>query len=276
MEKKDMMLIGFCIVVFIVIVLIIWYIHKKRFAVARKASLELWGYKRKSMSTPHIENEVRTVIHGDTPGVSYTMNIDIEKWIHNKDAKPREIFTHGNGSFGNLSEGDIVSIAIDPHKNDIYIDVNTKRFRNDVEDVDPINCKIIMNPKNAEEGRTKKRVIERVNLKYFPLAKYFHVAIVLSKNRVDAYLDGKLNVTRILKGMVFDTDREDILPLKYFKGEPIKGHMSNFRYFNTELSLKSVLDIYNLSINPPSLVFEITATGTANDEDDFFAGETCY
>ena len=76
--------------------------------------------------------------------------------------------------------------------------------------------------------------------------------------------------------MVFDTDREDILPFKYFKGEPIKGHMSNFRYFNTELSLKSVIDIYIISINPPSSDFEITATGTANDEDDFFAGETCY
>jgi len=276
MEKKNLLLIGFLCVVFSVIVFIIWYIHKKRFAVARKASVQLWGNKRRSMSTPHVENEVRTIIYGDSPGFSYTMNIDIEKWIHNKDANPREIFTHGNGNFGNLNEGDILSIAIDPHKNDIYIDVNTKRLRNDVQDVDPENCKIIMNPTNAQEAKTKKRVIERVNLKYFPLAKYFHVAIIVSKNRVDAYLDGKLNVTKILKGNVFDTNIESILPLKYFKGEPIKGHMSNFRYFNTELSLKSVLDMYNLSIYPPSGDYEITATGTANDEDDFFAGETCY
>ena len=60
-------------------------------------------------------------------------------------------------------------------------------------------------------------------------------AYVISSDakRPDAYLDGKLNVTKILKGNVFDTNIENILPLKYFKGEPIKGHMSNFRYFRT-------------------------------------------
>ena len=31
----------------------------------------------------------------------------------------------------------------------------------------------------------------------FPIAKYFHIAIILTQNRVDAYMDGKLAVTKV-------------------------------------------------------------------------------
>ena len=40
------------------------------------------------------------------------------------------------------------------------------------------------------------------------------------------------------------------LPILYFMGEPIKGHMSNFRYINKELNVRTVKDIYKHDINP--------------------------
>ena len=145
------------------------------------ASSELWVKKTKPMSESYTENDVTTSIQGVTPGLSYAMNINIKRWIYDKSVDFREIFTHGHGTFGNLKNGDIVSIAIDSHKNDIYIDVNTKQFVHNKAH----QCTQTDASSNDMSSNVTMRIVERITLKYFPIAKYFHLAIVLSKNRVD-------------------------------------------------------------------------------------------
>ena len=68
------------------------------------------------------------------------MNIEIEKWLHNKDTEFRELFTHGIGKFGKLKRNDIVSVAIGGPKNDIYVDINVRKFTNIGAEI-PDECK---------------------------------------------------------------------------------------------------------------------------------------
>ena len=92
------------------------------------AERELWIGERKPLTGRHTLENVPVVSEGDSPGVSYSMNIEIEKWLHNKDTEFRELFTHGIGKFGKLKRNDIVSVAIGGPKNDIYVDINVRKF----------------------------------------------------------------------------------------------------------------------------------------------------
>tara|TARA_Y100000748_G_scaffold300917_2_gene300211 strand:- start:1659 stop:2516 length:858 start_codon:yes stop_codon:yes gene_type:complete len=229
---------------------------KQKEKIANKTSLELWLGKKRSLEDTATEKKgILTTIEGELPGVSYTMNIEIEKWLHNKDTHFRELLTHGNGSFGFLEINDLLSIAIDAHKNDIIIEVNTKVFdprTNTGTDKSVESCIAQAEGDDTivSDPTFKIRIPQRLTLKYFPIAKYFHIAIVLTQNRVDAYMDGKLAVTKVFNGNVVEPNTQVTLPFKWRQGKPIKAYVSNFRYFNTELDVSTVKEIYQMDINP--------------------------
>jgi hypothetical protein len=86
-------------------------------------------------------------------------------------------------------------------------------------------------------------------LKYVPIAEDFHITIILTNKRIDAYLNGKLSVTKLLKGNI-TTGLTDTLPLKFFQGAHLKGFISNFQYFNHDLTTRSVHDLFLMSKLP--------------------------
>ena len=117
---------------------------------------------------------------------------------------------------------------------------------------DPSNPKVCISQSGISRMGEEKRVVERIVLKYFPIAEYFHVAFVVSQNRVDVYLNGKLNVTRIFKGSV-PIENVNTLPINFFQGNPIHGNLSNFQYFDSELSVKRVKELYDISKIPSEM-----------------------
>lgn len=244
-NKARLLITGLLIIA--IIYTIYYNINIKKKKIKKISTTEIWEYEQVDMNKSFIQETIPSAIEGP-PGVTYTMNINIRDWMHNNDVAYREIFTHGNGSFDNLENNDILSVAIDGHKNDIYIDVNTKQYITNNKDtcnsyVETANGYIVKNDNIPIENIT-----ERIVLKYFPIDKYFNLAIVLSNNRVDTYLDGKLNITKVLQGYV--NFPNEPLPLQFFKGKPIKGYLSNFKYFNKELSLKLIQDIFTISQSP--------------------------
>ena len=101
------------------------------------------------------------------------------------------------------------------HKNDIIIEVNTKLF--DPRTNTGTGTSVESCIAQAEDGDTvvsdpkfKIRKPQRLTLKYFPIAKYFHIAIVLTQNRVDAYMDGKLAVTKVFNGNVVEPNTQAV------------------------------------------------------------------
>ena len=191
------------------------------------------------------------------PGISYSTNIKISDWMYETNVDFREIFTHGSGSFRKLDDSDILSVAIDAHVNDIIIEVNTIEFI----DSDKGSCNSFSQSDKGyintlTSNQLKNIGSTEIKLKNFPLDKYFHLIIVLSKNRIDTYIDGKLHVTKILPGYVnlpYDNngiDKDSLLKkddIIFFQGSPIKGEMHDFMYFKSELSLKLIQDIYAVS-----------------------------
>lgn len=252
MNKGYLFVSGIIIGIIIIFTIISVKNKKNRAKWSGLADKELWIGERKPLTGRHTLESVPVVSQGDSPGVSYTMNIEIEKWLHNKDTEFRELFTHGIGKFGKLKGKDIVSVAIGGPKNDIYVDINVRKFTSTGAEI-PEECKDLDMDDDGKTFITHKLTsveTHRIVLKYFPIAKYFHLAIVLTQNRVDAYLDGKLNVTKIFDGDILMPGSDTKLPILYFMGEPIKGHMSNFRYINKELNVRTVKDIYKHDINP--------------------------
>lgn len=252
MNKGYLFVVGITIGIIIILVVISVKNKKNRAKWTALADKELWIGEKKPLIGRHTLESVPVVSQGDSPGVSYTMNIEIEKWLHNKDTEFRELFTHGIGKFGKLKGKDIVSVAIGGPKNDIYVDINVRKFTSTGAEI-PEECKDLDMDDDGKSFITHKLTsveTHRIVLKYFPIAKYFHLAIVLTQNRVDAYLDGKLNVTKIFDGDILMPGSDTKLPILYFMGEPIKGHMSNFRYINQELNVRTVKNIYKHDINP--------------------------
>lgn len=238
-----------------------FYGNKKTKKIKKISTTELWNNEIVKMNTPFLHTNPPTAIQGPV-GVSYTMNMKITDWMYDKNVEYREIFTHGKGSFGNLQDNDVLSVAIKGHKNDIRIDINTIQYIEDT--TSGSSCSSYTTSQSGMQVETsdnKPTIIgtESIVLEYFPINKYFHLAIVLSNNRVDTYIDGKLHITKVLKGNVnlprsvdesAGTD-ENSLPssddLIFFQGHPIKGEMHDFIYFKTELSLKLIQDIYAIS-----------------------------
>jgi len=252
MNKGYLFIVGIIFGIILILVALSVRNKKNRAKWTELAEKELWIGEKKPLIGRHTLESVPVVSQGDSPGVSYTMNIEIEKWLHNKNTEFRELFTHGTGKFGELKSKDIASVAIGGPKNDIYIDINVRKFTSTGAEI-PDECKDLdLNDDDKTIITHKLTSIQthRIVLKYFPIAKYFHLAIVLTQNRVDAYLDGKLNVTKIFDGDILMPSSDLHLPILYFMGEPIKGHMSNFRYINKELNVRTVKDIYKHDINP--------------------------
>lgn len=251
----DKSLIATCVVVFILIVIFTVYIlRRRRNRLTKFVNKQLWNNEKKSMAKQHIEEGVETSVNGPNTSVAYSMNVNINRWIYSKDrVLPgiyREIFTHGHGSYNSFEENDIVSIALEPFRNDIHIQINT--ILNDPNS-NETKCKEQVIPDDAIVGSDgRPRNIEHVTLKYVPIAEDFHVTIVLSNKRIDAYLNGKLSVTKLLNGTIA-SGMSDTLPLKFFQGAPLKGFVSNFNYFNNDLTTRSVNDLFLLSKVPKNV-----------------------
>ena len=281
MNKGYLFIVGIIFGIILILVALSVRNKKNRAKWTELAEKELWIGEKKPLIGRHTLESVPVVSQGDSPGVSYTMNIEIEKWLHNKNTEFRELFTHGTGKFGELKSKDIASVAIGGPKNDIYIDINVRKFTSTGAEI-PDECKDLdLNDDDKTIITHKLTSIQthRIVLKYFPIAKYFHLAIVLTQNRVDAYLDGKLNVTKIFDGDILMPSSDLHLPILYFMGEPIKGHMSNFRYINKELNVRTVKDIYKHDINPNNnkdiIKDEESDSDLESDEDEEINKASC-
>lgn len=238
-----------------------YYSTGKKQKIKKLSAAELWNNEIIDMNTPftHTPTSDSDENINGPPGISYSTNIKISDWMYDTNVDFREIFTHGSGSFRQLHESDILSVAIDAHVNDIIIEVNTIEFIDSGEGQG--SCNSFSQSDDGyiytSKGNQFKNIVStEIILKNFPLDKYFHLTIVLSKNRVDTYVDGKLHVTKILPGYVnlpYDKNgvntnsllkQDDLI---FFQGSPIKGEMHDFMYFKSELSLKLIQDIYAVS-----------------------------
>lgn len=247
---NDPLLIFVALLVVLLLAFLIWYAVKGAKKHNSDSARSLWVDEKVSMSKTHVEENVESSVNGPNVAVTYAMTINLSNWVYSKDlvlpGTYREIFTHGNGHFHNLELNDISSIAIEPFRNDIHIDINTYlplELRSAAARCSPQTD----GSENLVDDQ--QRTTERVTLKYVPIAEDFHIAIILTHNRVDAYLNGKLNVTKLLKGRIL-AGKTDTLPLKFFQGAPIKGHISNFRYYNKDFGIKQINELYMLSKMP--------------------------
>ena len=248
------------VLVIIIAITIAYYLStSKKQKIKKLSAAELWNNEIIDMNTPftHTPSSESGEQMTGPPGISYSTNIKISDWMYDTNVNFREIFTHGSGSFRKLHDSDILSVAIDAHVNDMIIEVNTIEFI----ESDKGSCSSFSQSDKGfintlTSNQLKNIGSTEIKLKNFPLDKYFHLIIVLSKNRIDTYIDGKLHVTKILPGYVnlpydnngIDTDsllkKDDII---FFQGSPIKGEMHDFMYFRSELSLKLIQDIYAVS-----------------------------
>lgn len=267
----DKGLIAACVVVLILIIIFVVYIlRRRRNRLTKFVNKQLWDGEKKSMAKQHIEDNVETSVNGPNTSVAYAMNININRWIYSKDltlpGTYREIFTHGQGGYNNFEENDIVSVVLEPYRNDIHIQINT--IHGEVNSDGTTKCNNRDVPDDAIVGSDgRQRTIEHVTLKYVPIAEDFHITIVLSNKRIDAYLNGKLNVTKLLRGTIA-SGMTDTLPLKFFQGAPLKGFVSNFNYFNHDLTTRSVQDLFLLSRIPNN----VTESDTNHDMYDLEGG----
>jgi hypothetical protein len=242
--------IGVVIIIILVCAFLYWRYTKRN--LDKYVKTKLWPNEKKSAAKTHIEEDVETALNGPNVSVTYAMTFNVSKWVyasnHNLPGVYRELLTHGNGSFGKLEEDDILSIAFEPFRNDLHIEVNTIEKKGG-----KFKTKCKEDEEIVDEG--DKRVIEKIALKYFPLAEDFHIAVVLTNNRIDAYLNGKLNVTKVLHGTILagKTGESGTLPLKFFQGAPIKGYISNFNYYNTDMPTSRIKEIYAMSKMPNTI-----------------------
>ena len=257
------------ILVFVIIlasILVLFYFYKKKKKIQKWAFKQLWIGEDKSCDDSYTLSMNDT--SGNSPtiafdgGVSYSFDMRVLKWLYDTKVSYREIFTHGNGSFNNMITGDIVSLSIDANKNNIHIQVKTFFDRNKEERKRKDYCAPKLNKSNVNDededeedymdkasGSPKlgeEPYVEDVVLKYFPLVEYFHVVLVLSKKRIDLYMNGKLYGSKIFKGRI-PTVNYEVFPIKFFFGHPIRGEISNFMFFNHELSVKKVKELYSNS-----------------------------
>tara|TARA_Y100000389_G_scaffold204989_1_gene261686 strand:- start:3125 stop:3961 length:837 start_codon:yes stop_codon:yes gene_type:complete len=256
------MSVAFIIVVIIVILVCAFlYWRYKKNNLNKYAKKQLWANEKKSTAKMHVEEDIETSVNGPNVSVTYAMTLNISKWIYSKSRKLpgtyRELLTHGNGFYGKMEDNDIISIAFEPFRNDLHIAINTIVSKQDTfkSKCDTEETEIEDEPEIYVGNDGKKRRVEIVTLKYFPLASDFHIAIVLTNNRIDAYLNGRLNVTKVLHGRILAgyTGPSGTLPLKFFQGAPIKGFINNFNYFNQDMPISKIKEIYTMSKMPTKI-----------------------
>lgn len=256
--------IGIMVICFIILLVISIYRYVKSNNKARTHKGALWLNEEKSMLEPYLfdpyTDDSGNNIESTNPngkGVSYTMNINILKWLYDKKVTHREIFTHGVGNFDNLGKKDIISVAIDAKKNDIIIKINTS-IVNDGKDILLTSCEKLLHSEDEDENEEKdditdERNIEIVSLKYVPIDEFFHISLVLSKKRIDVYKNGQLYGSKIFKGIIPNLKkRRTLFPIKFGYGKPIKGLISNFMYFEHELTIPEVKYIFKTGKKPDS------------------------
>ena len=256
--------IGIIVICFVALLVISIYRYVKSNKKTRQHKGALWLNEEKSMSEPYLfdpytddsGNNIES-INPDGKGVSYTMNINILKWLYDKKVTNREIFTHGVGNFENLGKKDIISVAIDAKKNDIIIKINTSIVNNE-KDILLTSCEKLLHSENEDENEEKdditdERNTEIVLLKYVPIDEFFHISLVLSKKRIDVYKNGQLYGSKIFKGIIPNLKkRRTLFPIKFGYGKPIIGVISNFMYFEHELTIPEVKYIFKTGKNPSS------------------------
>jgi len=188
--RNRYLIIGVAVCILISMVILAWVAYYRRnskifhlfFNIKSKKNNKgmLWLNEDKSMLEPHVfdtaldvsGNEVAVDEEEEEYGVSYTMNINILKWLYDKKVNYREILTHGTGSFEYLDSKDIISLAIDSKKNDIIIKVNTVRgLGPDMSTVQKLLCDV--ESQSEQDVHDDEPEIanheEQVAIKYFPL-----------------------------------------------------------------------------------------------------------
>jgi hypothetical protein len=261
--RNRYLIIGVAVCILISIVILAWVAYYRRNSKKSKKNNKgmLWLNEDKSMLEPHVfdtaldvsGNEVAVDEEEEEYGVSYTMNINILKWLYDKKVNYREILTHGTGSFEYLDSKDIISLAIDSKKNDIIIKVNTVRgLGPDITTVQKLLCDVDARRKGEQDDESEvANHEEQVAIKYFPLDEFFHIGLVLSKKRLDVYKNGQLYGSKVFEGKIPGLKkRRKLFPIKFFHGKPIRGVISNFMYFERELTIPEMKHIFHTGRKP--------------------------
>ncbi len=262
--RNRYLIIGVAVCILISMVIFAWVAYYRRNSKKSKKNNKgmLWLNEDKSMLEPHVFDTALDVSGNDVAvdeeeeeyGVSYTMNINILKWLYDKKVNYREILTHGTGSFEYLDSKDIISLAIDSKKNDIIIKVNTVRgLGPDMSTVQKLLCDV--ESQSEQDVHDDEPEIanheEQVAIKYFPLDEFFHIGLVLSKKRLDVYKNGQLYGSKVFEGKIPGLKkRRKLFPIKFFHGKPIRGVISNFMYFERELTIPEMKHIFHTGRKP--------------------------
>lgn len=134
-------------------------------------------------------------------------------WLHVNDQ---------NWNLGNkkhiLSKGTELEVAMEERNNNIYVFLKK-------EDGDYITIKI----------------------ENFPLQRWFHFAIVNTKQSSDIYIDGELYKSTVINGSIKSHAESD---LSITKSGGFGGFISHLRYFNKALTPEEIKKIYSKGPNP--------------------------
>lgn len=93
--------------------------------------------------------------------------------------------------------------------------------------------------------KTSISILEYAEIKNIPIGKWFQIIIVLRKQRLELYLNGKLHITKMLMGMPVPNNSDG-----YFSAvNPYLGRISNFRYMPHYIPYQIVKMIYDKETN---------------------------
>jgi hypothetical protein len=228
-----------CLILCLIIIAVYCIYRRKKGLVVNQNEKVLWTGKIQETTKSFKTDYPLTT---DSQYITYSMSIKINKWKHSQDVNNRsEILTHGYGNFELLGKKDVMSIALDALKNDLHFKINTQKTQK----TQNTNTSCLLNT-NGETSilSNDSKTIEEITLEYVPIGQFFHLIVVISKQRIDIYLNGLLHKTKVFKETRVDIDKGN--PMLFFNGRTINGLISNFRCFSSELSIPDLKKIYNL------------------------------
>ena len=99
--------------------------------------------------------------------------------------------------------------------------------------------------KNVELDQTMSNDIQNI-----PLKRWFHVAVVVTEQSTDVYIDGKLVQSDVLSGVARPCNNA---PLEVTNDGGFQGWTSNFKYWSHALNPQEAYNIYKEGYGGSSL-----------------------
>ena len=209
-----MIVIGTIILSFLILILLVIFVIYPKYTSNNETLIV-----RDIETTPKEIDKLNPVPEGYSGTITYSMALKVNKWNFSQK-EPGEIFIHGVSEFKDMKHpGDIISIALDGIKNNLLFHVTTK----DVTDT---------------------LVVEKILVDYIPIGKFFHLAIVSTKRRLDIYINCKLYKTH-----TFDNTRnlgiEGVSKFHFLNKKEVNMSYANVRYILTDINVPNIKKICN-------------------------------